>query len=194
MQNTEKQNYFKTICGEKSYLRSCSEVIRTFVEDSTEERRVWLENREYLRNIMSGFYWPVCESLGLVFQGSSAGVTAGRRKSQLVLGKEYDEKPFSVDASSLPCNTGKLLRDLEKLGKLDPAPRARLEALGSRAGLAQQRVRRRGLWKQDQQLEEEKKPLFPFCEKLSVEKHSQKGRKMAITAPGEWSCQEKCIR
>lgn len=75
---------------------------------------------------MSGFCWLVREWLGLVFQGSSAGVTAGRRESLLALGKEYNEKPFSVGASSLPCNTGKLLHDLEKLGKLDPALRAGL--------------------------------------------------------------------
>lgn len=27
MQNTEKQNYFKTICKKKSHLRRCGEVI-----------------------------------------------------------------------------------------------------------------------------------------------------------------------
>lgn len=51
------------------------------------------------------------------------------------------------------CNIGKLLRNLEKLAVLDPAPRAGLEVLGSRAGLARRWEQRWVMWKQDQQLE-----------------------------------------
>jgi len=58
MQNTEKHNYLKRICQKivVSKLRSCSEVIGASVEDRAEKERVWLESREYLRNIMLGFY------------------------------------------------------------------------------------------------------------------------------------------
>lgn len=51
------------------------------------------------------------------------------------------------------CNIGKLLHNLEKLAVLDLAPRAGLEVLGSRAGLARWWEQRWVMWKQDQQLE-----------------------------------------
>lgn len=91
------------------------------------------------------FYWLLYELLGLVSQDFSADWMARKRESQPVLGKAHNKKAFKSIAPSLPCYIGKLVHNLEKI--------AGLQALGSSAGSAQQRIRRRVMWKREQQLE-----------------------------------------